>query len=279
MKDIFQQFYDGILRFLPVKKYFQFNAGHKGMFPAIGFLDSDTKRDLESKLGISIHNAEYFEQALIHRSYLQVIGGKNALSNERLEFLGDSILGMIVAEYLFSLHTNMLEGELTKMRSWLVNKKSLAMCAKKLELEKFIKMSYSAEKSVKHGSESILADAVEAIIAAVYIDSGFEASKSFVIDILLPLMNKKSMVDRNFKSALLETVQGRGYPAPVYIVTDESGPDHDKVFTVGAYVDGVFLGEGEGKNKKEAEQVAAKAALEAFVGMNETLISNETKDF
>jgi ribonuclease-3 len=184
------------------------------------------------------------------------------LSNERLEFLGDAILGMIVAEYLFSLHSNVPEGELTKMRSWLVNKESLALAAHKLNLTEFIMLSYSAEKSLHNGSDSILADCLEAVIAAIYIDSGFETTKKFVLNTLVPIMvNKSVMRDKNYKSLLLESVQAIGHTSPYYSVLKEHGPDHDKEFTVGVYVDNKLLATGSGKNKKQAEQDAAKTAL------------------
>jgi ribonuclease-3 len=212
---------------------------------------------------------EYFEQALIHRSYLQVLGNENILSNERLEFLGDSILGMVTAEYLFSLHTDVLEGELTKMRSWLVNKNTLAFCARKIQLDGFLMMSHSASKSLEQGSESILADALEAIIAAIYLDSGFEASSKFIIRSLLPIiLNTSVMTDTNYKSILLENVQSNGKEAPRYEVLNEEGPDHEKEFTIAVYVGEDLLGTGKGKTKKQAEQ---NAALEALQLMNYTI--------
>ncbi|MFP4527087.1 MAG: ribonuclease III [Candidatus Kapaibacterium sp.] len=218
---------------------------------------------MEFNLGVDISRPELFEQALLHRSYLPVLEDESYLSNERLEFLGDAILGMVVAEYLFSLHTDVPEGELTKMRSWLVNRESLAMCARRLNLMEFIKLSYSAEKSLQNGSESILADCLEAIIAAVYIDSGFDASRRFILNTLLPIMiNKSVMRDKNYKSILLETVQSKGKPAPYYSVIEEHGPDHDKEFVVGVYVDDQLLATGSGKSKKQAEQFAARQALE-----------------
>lgn len=269
MKDIFQHLYDGILRFKPIRKYFKFHSTHRGNFPAIGLLTDARKLELEEALGLKINKIEYFEQALIHRSYLQVLSNPDILSNERLEFLGDSILGMIVSDYLFSLHTNLPEGELTKMRSWLVNKKTLAMCAKKIGLEQFLMLSYSAEKSLKSGSDSILADALESVLAAVYLDSGLDSAASFVINSLLPIMMSKNvMTDTNYKSILLESVQAEGKGAPVYEVMEESGPDHEKEFTVGVYVDNELLAVGMGKSKKQAEQFAARKALDEYLDYN-----------
>ena len=134
---------------------------------------------------------------------------------------------------------------------------------KKLDLDKFLMMSFSAEKSLIQGSSSILADALEAIIAAIYLDSGLEAARKFVVNSLLPiLMSKRVMKDTNYKSILLEEVQALGKESPVYRVLSESGPDHDKEFMVGVYVGDVLMGTGKGKSKKQAEQVAAKDALD-----------------
>lgn len=263
MKEFLDYLYNGLYRFKPVSKYFRLKSHHLGIFPRVGFLDDLHCRELEKLLGIVIRRPELFEQALIHRSYLQVLENNSYLSNERLEFLGDAILGMFVAEYLFSLHSNVLEGDLTKMRSWLVNRNSLSLCAKKLELDRYLKLSYSAEKSLIGGSDSILADALEAVIAAIYLDSGPEQAKRFILNTLLPIiMNKTQMVDTNYKSILLESVQAEGKHSPEYKLLDQLGPDHDKQFIVGVYVENVLLGTGKGKSKKQAEQTAAKNALD-----------------
>lgn len=263
MADFFQQIYNGLLRFTPLK-HLKYKSNRKGNFPSVGFLDEERKAILEETLGISIINKEYFEQALTHRSYLQLLPDDDEFkSNERLEFLGDAVLGMVVAEYLFSMHTNLHEGRLTKMRSWLVNKRSLALCARKLHLDDFLMLSYSAEKSLKQGSDSILEDTLEAVIAAIYLDSGLERAKIFIINSMLPIMMSHSMmVDKNYKSNLLEKVQAEGYPSPEYKVLEEKGPDHDKEFTVAVYVNNKQAGTGWGKSKKQAEQAAAKNAID-----------------
>jgi len=271
LKEIFQNLYNGIFRFVPIRKYFKFSYHNKGLFPEIGFLTDELKQELQKNLSVQIHRKEYFEQALTHRSYLHVLNSSGEyLSNERLEFLGDSILGMIIAEYLFSLHTTVLEGDLTKMRSWFVNKNSLAIYAKKLNLCKFLQLSHSAEKSLKAGSDSILADALEAIIAAIYLDSGFEVARKFVVNSLIPIIMNQTLSDTNYKSKLLENVQAHGRKAPVYVTIDEIGPDHDKEFKVGVYVGSRLFAIGTGKSKKIAEQDAAKNALD-----NGALVSDE----
>ena len=269
MNLILKQIYDGLLRFTPLNRYIKFKSNYKDNFPVVGFLSNEKKADLESSLGISINNVEYFEQALIHRSYLQILASSEFLSNERLEFLGDAVLGLVVTEYLFLTNNDLPEGELTKMRSWLVSSKSLALAAKRLRLDSFIMLSHSATKSIENGCDSIIADALEAIIAAIYLDSGIEETRKFVIDTLIPIMNKSSvMVDRNYKSLLLEYVQAKGKFSPKYLVLEETGPDHDKEFQVGVYIDDELLGIGSGKSKKQAEQVAAQKALQSLMVSN-----------
>lgn len=220
----------------------------------------ERRHALEAVLGVDIRSPALYEEALTHRSYLQVKNDPTVQSNERLEFLGDAILGMVIAEYLFHHHEDVAEGELTKMRSWLVNKRSLALCARKLDLDKFLLMSYSAANALAKGNDSVLADAVEALIAAVYLDHGFDKARSFIEERLLPLMlEERVMHDTNFKSLLLEYVQARGYSAPRYRVVEESGPDHEKQFTVAVYVGSAkAVGIGSGRSKKEAEQNAAR---------------------
>jgi ribonuclease-3 len=225
-------------------------------------LDDERVRNLEEILGVTIHLPSLYEQALTHRSYLQVANTPDHRSNERLEFLGDAILGMVTAEYLFYNNREVLEGELTKMRSWIVNKKSLAVCARALQLDTYLFLSYSANQSLQRGNDSMLADALESVIAAIYLDRGFEEVRRFIVEKLLPIMVRESLVhDTNFKSLLLESVQGRGHAAPRYVVVKEEGPDHEKHFTVNVIVDDNVIGTGSGKNKKEAEQAAAESGM------------------
>jgi ribonuclease-3 len=229
-------------------------------FIEVGFFSSEQKSAFESKIGVKISNFAFFEQALTHRSYLQVADTK-IYSNERLEFFGDSILGMIVAEHLFLEH-DVLEGDLTKMRSAIVNKKSLAYCAKELKLDQYILLSYGAKKAMNSGSNSILADTVEAIIGAIYLDSGIEKARYFITKIYIPILNNSALLeDKNYKSLLLEYLQSIGKEAPVYDTLAEEGPDHEKNFVVGVYTKDTLIGKGKGKSKKAAEQKAAKIAI------------------
>lgn len=275
MKNFFDALYQGLLRFSLKNRSSLFDLPQKSN-SIIGFLTPDRKQLLEEKLGITIHRVELFEQALLHRSYLHLLPKGVFRSNERLEFLGDSVLGMVVSDFLFHQNEELLEGELTKIRSWLVNKHSLSICARKLELDKFLMVSFATAKSIERGSESILSDAMEAVIGAIYLDSGFEQVRNFIITRLIPLLQEENILeDRNFKSILMETVQAEGKQPPVYEVLDESGPSHDKTFVVGVFVDQVLLAKGIGKSKKEAEQDAARNALN-YLSLKENEVENGT---
>lgn len=264
MKDLIKQIYDGI--FHTAIEQSQNKSANKSKlrerFPEVGFLQNGDVKDLEALTKCKVRHIGFYEQAFTHRSYLHVFTDKKNISNERLEFLGDAVLDVIIAEYLFSLHSDELEGELTKMRSWLVNKNALALCAQKVDLQRFLMMSYSAQKALENGSLSILADAMEALIAAIYLDRGLTAAQNFVLQVLMPiLLEQKVMEDKNYKSMLLEASQSKGEPAPTYEIVGESGPDHNKIFVAAAFIGDKLLAEGTGKSKKEAEQSAAKNAL------------------
>ncbi len=216
-------------------------------------------------IGYRIRNEKLFLEALLHRSFLQYQSKPHQrVSNERLEFLGDSILDLIVGKYLFDRYQNAEEGELTKIRSRLVNRKALVVYARELELNKYMFMSTSAEQAVKKGNDSILANAYEAIIAAIYLDSSFEEARKFVERQVLAAVKKGilSTSDDNYKSMLLEYAQGHGYGIPRYGIVKEEGPDHDRIFTVEVTLAEECIGRGSGRSKKEAEQQAAEQGLE-----------------
>ena len=169
----------------------------------------------------------------------------------------------MVAEYLYNSFPNAEEGDLTKIRSRLVNRKALATYAKEIDLMEFILMSSSAAQSIGKGYDTIIADTYEAVIAAIYLDGGYFEAKKFVERQVLAAIKNKTVVthDENYKSILLEYAQARGLGVPRYAIVKEEGPDHDRTFTVDVTVNSVRLGSGTGKNKKEAEQVAANRAL------------------
>jgi len=220
-------------------------------------------RKLGRMLGYSIRDEHLFFQALSHRSFLQVTGYENALSNERLEFLGDAILNLVVADYLYRHHRRAPEGELTKIRSRLVNRKALGVYARGLHLADFMLMSPSAFQVAEKGMETILADAYEAIIGAIYLDSGYDHARKFVEQTIVKALERGVVrtEDENFKSQLLEQSQAGG-GVPRYVTISEAGPDHDRTFTVEVFIGKTSYGVGSGKNKKDAEQAAAEKALQ-----------------
>lgn len=229
---------------------------------ANAFLSSNLD-DLKQALRFNIRNRDLFVQALVHRSYLQQTN-QHGQSNERLEFLGDSILNLIVGEYLYHHFPNSDEGELTKVRSRLVNRKALVAYSKSINLSNFILMSQSAAQALGKGSDTIVADTYEAIIAAVYLDGGYAEAKKFVERQLVEALQNRTVItsDENYKSMLLEHAQANGLGVPRYTIVKEEGPDHDRTFTVEVSLSNRKCGTGIGKNKKEAEQAAASKALE-----------------
>jgi ribonuclease-3 len=227
------------------------------------------KHELEKTLGVKIKNENYFSEALTHRSVLSIPAYEEKSSNERMEFLGDAILNFVVAEFLFSEFREIDEGQMTRLRSLLVNQHALAEHAWNINLSSFLSLSTSAQQAIEKGYETIVSDALEAVIAAIYLDGGLEAARRFVTRVLVPddmQMNRQmyKKLDRNFKSALLELAQARGLGAPRYNVIKEEGPDHDRTFTIEVLIGDESCGVGAGKNKKAAEQAAAEQAYESL---------------
>jgi ribonuclease-3 len=231
---------------------------------ALSFLEKkfDFAR-FERLIGYRPKNWTLFFRSLIHRSFLQYLS-PGAQSNERLEFLGDAILNSIVADFLYRHYPSMEEGDLTKIRSRLVNRKSLAQRAKEMRISEFLLLSSSAVQSVDSGSDSILADAFESIIGALYLDGGMRAAERFVQCSLLSdqAVLSSASTDDNYKSALLEYSQGHSLGVPRYTIVREDGPDHDRRFTVEVVLGTESLGTGSGRSKKDAEQAAAAQALD-----------------
>jgi ribonuclease-3 len=221
--------------------------------------------DFGRQYGITFRDPGLLKLALTHRSYLHVTGQGPRESNERLEFLGDSVLGLVTSEFLYRSHPGEHEGQLTKTKSLLVSKAILSRRALAMGLGRFVLMSHSEVESGGRQRLSILADGFEAVIGAIYLDQGFEAARGFIERWLL----KESRViaadkrHTNYKSHLQEYVQSTFRTHPVYRIRSEMGPDHSKQFMVEVMVGRRLLGEGRGPNKKEAEQAAARNALEA----------------
>jgi ribonuclease III len=213
---------------------------------------------------MSIGDLALYEQALRHRSLLRGHTRSHMVSNERLEFLGDAVLGAVVAHKLYEEFAEEDEGFLTRVRSRLVNGQTLAGYARRIGLGPLILMSDNMAGADGRDNATILADAFEAVIGAVYLDQGYDASRKFVLRILDEFVDLESASQEqtNFKSMLLEFVQGRGWPQPSYEVIAEEGPSHDRTFTIEVVVAESALGRGRAQSKKKAEQLAAQEALE-----------------
>lgn len=208
-------------------------------------------------------NNKLFEQAFIHRSYLNETREKLE-SNERLEFLGDSILSFVVSEYLYSQYSDYNEGILTNLRSLLVNTKSLANLSRELKFGDNLKLSRGEEESKGRENDTLLANSFEAYIGALYLDQGIDEVRNFLTEMLTPQIEAyvKKRIFKDPKSLLQEHVQSQKQQSPIYKVLHEEGPPHAKTFTVGAFVNDEKVGEGVGRSKQIAEEQAAKAALE-----------------
>ena len=218
---------------------------------------------LEERLGYTFQNRRLLENALTHSSYANENKAKGESSNERLEFLGDSVLGMVVADHLYRNHPDMPEGELTRTRAALVCEESLVEVAGQLELGQYLKLGRGEDAGGGRQRPSIQADAVEAVIAAVYLDGGIGSARKLITRFILTNNRREQEgVIRDFKIALQELVQRESGQVLTYHLLGESGPDHAKVFSVAVELNGKPLGAGEGRSKKEAEQAAAKAAVE-----------------
>lgn len=205
---------------------------------------------------------DLFEQALTHKSWLNENKGKRK-SNERLEFLGDAVLEFIVSDDIYQKFPDKEEGYLTDLRANLVNTKNLANLARKLKIGEEIYMSKGEKKSVGHDNDAVLADTLEAIMGAIYIDAGLEKVKEFIDTNLLPDIEEKIKVPlKHAKNRLQELVQSRDLPVPYYRVLTSSGPAHNKLFISGVFIGHEKMAEGKGKSKIEAEEAAAVKALE-----------------
>lgn len=211
----------------------------------------------------TFRNQQLFDQAFTHRSYLNEAREKIE-SNERLEFLGDSILSFVVSDHLYITYPQCNEGMLTNMRSLLVNTKSLAEISGELGFGKYLKLSKGEEESNGRENQSLLADCYEAFIGALFIDQGLDAASAFIAETLFPKATKFEDRDalKDPKSLLQEYVQAQKHASPVYKVLKEEGPAHAKIFTIGVFVNESPMGEGTGKSKQQAEEGAAKQALE-----------------
>lgn len=223
-------------------------------------------QELEQKLNYTFRNRELLSEALNHSSYANEHRGANVHSNERLEFLGDSVLGFVTAEFLFAKHPELPEGDLTRIRAALVCEQSLHEVAQKLELGRYLKLGRGEEGGGGRKRPSILADATEAVFAAVYLDGGIGEASALIHRVLLDVEREEVVKQRrqDYKTALQELVQRTPGQTITYRLVWETGPDHCRVFVMEVSVNDRVVGRGEGHSKKEAEQAAAAAALQAL---------------
>ncbi len=220
---------------------------------------------LEQTLGVTFSNKDYLEQALTHRSYLNENPSSRLGHNERLEFLGDAVLELVVTEELYQKFPEKPEGELTSYRAALVNSKTLSDVGVALELNDFLRLSRGEAKDVGRARQFILANAFEALVGAIYLDTGYETVKAFINRVLMPYLGEvlAKKLYKDPKSLFQEEAQERVGITPSYEVLDEWGPDHDKHFVVGIYLGKELIAKGEGPSKQVAQEEAARAGLRA----------------
>jgi len=246
-------------RFLSIFKHQKIDKSLKRLYKV---LPEEKFSKLERIIGYSINDKIYYIQALIHRSFLEQ-NSEFKESNERLEFLGDSVLSLVVAGYLFEVFPKKDEGFLTKIRAKLVNGISLANVADSINLADYLLVSKNLANNFSSGPKTVLSDAFEALVGAIYLDNGLEAAKSFIEKVLIKPSFEEGeyLIDENYKSQLLEYTQASKLNTPSYCVVREEGPQHKRVFTINVKIDETEYGIGKGRNKKTAEQNAAKMAL------------------
>ena len=219
-------------------------------------------KDLENAIGYRFQNIQLLQNALTHSSYANERWHNSLLSNERLEFLGDSVLGMLVAEYLYHNFPNRPEGELTRMRADMVCEQTLAAAANRIGLGTHLLLGHGEEQGGGRKRKSILADAMESVIAACFLDGGMEAALKVVQQFILVEVPVTKLHNVDYKTKLQELVQQKKNQVLSYRLAGQSGPDHDKKFDVEVSLNGSVVGSGSGSSKKRAEQMAAKCAIE-----------------
>jgi ribonuclease-3 len=222
-------------------------------------------RDLEYLLGYRFKDPKLLFRALTHRSYVNEREGENLPNNESLEFLGDAVLGFLVSSQIYKRYPDLTEGELSKIKAYLVSAANLVRLARKIHLGDFILLSRGEEKTGGRTKRAIVVDTYEAVIGAIYLDGGVESAASFMmrqVEEILDKQDLKQLTYGDFKSALQENLHNLGRPEPVYHVADEIGPDHRKTFVVQVLINNIVVAESSGRTKKAAQQAAAHLALE-----------------
>lgn len=220
-------------------------------------------KDFENRIEYKFKNPKLLEEALTHSSYANEHRDKRIKCNERLEFLGDAVLSVVVADYIFENYPDLPEGELTKLRSALVCEKALYMFGKQIKLGEYLLLSRGEKNGGGAERPSIVSDAFEAVIAAIYLDGGLDAARKHILRFVIPeVKNMRTKPFKDYKTTLQEIVQKNPGEILEYNMVSESGPDHDKHFVFEVYLNSNVIGKGGGRSKKEAEQNAAREALE-----------------
>jgi ribonuclease-3 len=228
-----------------------------------------TWMQIEKKISYRFKDSELLKIGLTHRSYAYESLEEDLTDNEIFEFLGDSVLGLVVADFLVKAYPGVSEGELSKLKSTVASTNSLSLFAKNIKLDKYILLGKGEEKSGGRKKKTILAGAFEALIAAIYLDGGFQEAQGFILKHLKPFFRKinvNKFFINNYKSALQEYFQKENFPAPNYKMVTTKGPDHKKQFTVEVFLKKSSLAKATGSSKKEAEQKAAQKALKSLLG-------------
>lgn len=223
---------------------------------------SGMSEEIEKILSYTFQDRKWIEQACTHCSWCNEQRGMGLISNERLEFLGDSVLGVLISEWLFREKEDLPEGELSRLRAHLVEAPACAAYARSLGLEPFLKMGRGEQRNVGRGRDSVLADFFEATLGAIYLDGGLEAARTFLFGRCGDLLKERLLVpEANYKALLQDFTQSRSNEVPVYTVVSEGGPAHARQFVVAVHWRGQLLAQGEGSSKREAQQVAARSAM------------------
>lgn len=240
--------------------------------PQLAIMYTELNRsDIEKIIGMKPIDITKYRKAFVHKSVVKNAKESNSLpefmkeSYERFEFLGDSVLNLIVAKYLFHKFPNSHEGHLTKIRTKLVNGKTLAMFANRLELSKFLILNYKVENINGRNNNRILEDIFESLICSIYLDLGFNYAEKFILNLIEKYIDfDELLVDDNYKDILLRFCQNKFGTTPNYKITETSGPPHNRTFKISCYIQDLEYKYGKGKNKKDAEQVAARETLKFF---------------
>ncbi|MCR5545177.1 MAG: ribonuclease III [Lachnospiraceae bacterium] len=217
-------------------------------------------KEFESKIKYEFQDKSLLKHALIHSSYANEKHMKKFSDNEKLEFLGDAVLELVSSEFLFNTYTELSEGDLSKLRASLVCEPTLAYCTKAIDLDKYVYLGNGEERTGGRQRKSILSDALEAVIGAIFLDGGIEKAKAFILEFILTDIEHKRLF-HDSKTTLQEVTQAKFSEGVTYVIVSENGPDHAKEYGVQALVGSEVLGEGKGSSKKAAEQEAAYQAL------------------